>query len=179
MRKTMLIKPIQGHEGYFVSNDGKVFSQWVNKGIHGLVREDALKELKGSRANKLGHRMIRFGRNGNWRLIHRIVYETFVGDIGEGLLIRHKNNIPYDNRVENLQKGTQKDNMQDAVKSGRISRGEGNPRSKLSENDVLFIRRKAGKKTHKEIAIKLGVSRKTVGNVINNKTWKHVKESVK
>lgn len=48
--------------------------------------------------------------------------------------------------------------------------------AKITEDDVIFIRMEysAGSKT-KEIAEKLGVSCRIVRNVINGKTWKHVK----
>lgn len=35
--------------------------------------------------------------------IHRLVVETFIGEIPEGLQVDHINNIPHDNRLENLQ----------------------------------------------------------------------------
>lgn len=174
MSRRILIKPIEGYDGYFVSTDGKVFSQWVNKGVHGLVKENTLKEIKGSKQSS-GHRSVQFGRESKKLLVHRIVYETFVGSIGRGLVIRHLNDIPDDNRLDNLKIGTQKENMKDAMKNGITPRGEQLPQSKLTEKDVLLIRRKTGKMTQKELAEKLGVTRRTVGRVISGGTWRHVK----
>lgn len=37
------------------------------------------------------------------RYLHRIVYETFNGNIPNGMVIDHKNNNPMDNSLDNLQ----------------------------------------------------------------------------
>lgn len=174
---TNLIKPIPKHDGYYASTDGSIYSCWVNKGIHGLVKEGVLKELRCSRANKCEHRMIRLGgRKGKWKLVHRIIYETFNGEIPEGMVIRHKNDIPYDNRLENLLVGTQTDNMQDAIKSGRFIVGSKHALSKLTEEDVLYIRSMAGKISHEQMAKKFNVTRRAISHVISRTSWKHVNE---
>ena len=43
-------------------------------------------------------------------LVHRIIYETFVGPIPDGMEIDHINAIRDDNRLENLRLVTHKDN---------------------------------------------------------------------
>jgi len=173
----IIITPIQNHDGYFASNDGKIYSQWVNKGMHGLVKEGALKELKCSRANKHGHKMVRMGgRKGKTKLVHRIIYEAFNGEIKNDLMIRHINDLPDDNRLANLVPGTQSDNMQDAIRSGRFAMGVKNGQSKLGVEDVLFIRRMAGVLTHKEMGEMFGVTRSTIGHVVRRSSWKHIDE---
>lgn len=73
----MKIRPINNREGYFVSDAGNVFSLWVNKGMHGLVKGDELKELKGSKVSG-GYLYINFGRKNGGEYIHRLVYKTLV-----------------------------------------------------------------------------------------------------
>lgn len=75
---------------------------------------------------------------------HRVSYREFVGDIPDGLLIRHKCDNTCCCNPEHLELGTQRDNMQDCKKRGRMSmppvhRGDDNHKTKLSESDVAFI----------------------------------------
>ena len=44
-------------------------------------------------------------------LVHRLVYETFVGEVPQGYELDHINTIRDDNRLENLRLVTHKDNM--------------------------------------------------------------------
>lgn len=173
-RKEFLkIKPIKGHDGYFISDDGKVYSSWVNKGRHGLVKEKKLKRLKGSKM-KSGHTYFRFGRKEKPLLLHRIVYENFVGEIPEDFVIRHLNDNPEDNHLNNLAIGTQKDNMQDALHNNKIKIGEDNPNSKLTNEDVIEIRKLAETMTHKEVSKLFDVSRSTISRVVRKDGWGHV-----
>lgn len=58
--------------------------------------------------------------NGHMWLAHRLSYETFVGEIGDKMLICHKCDTPSCINPDHLFQGTMKDNMQDASKKGRI-----------------------------------------------------------
>ena len=42
--------------------------------------------------------------------VHRLAYETFVGEIPQGLTIDHINTVRDDNRIDNLRCVTQKEN---------------------------------------------------------------------
>lgn len=52
------------------------------------------------------------------RFVHRLMWEAFVGPIPDGMLIRHRNDVPDDNRLGNLDLGTVKDNVGDAIALG-------------------------------------------------------------
>lgn len=51
--------------------------------------------------------------------LHRVVLEAFVGPRPEGMVTRHLNGDPGDNRLENLTYGTYSENLRDAVAHGR------------------------------------------------------------
>ena len=74
--------------------------------------------------------------------------------------------------------GTQKKNMMDSSKKGRIHRwngaraGEGNPASKLTQEKVLEILSLRGHLTQDMLAEKYGVSRATISNVMRQKNWR-------
>lgn len=88
----------------------KEHDRWVSK--DGLVfrydtKQDKLVLCKQSNLN--GY--CRCGvSNGKTVLVHRLVYETFIGSIPEGYVIDHINTIRDDNRLENLRCVTPKEN---------------------------------------------------------------------
>ena len=71
---------------------------------------------------------------------HRVAYEIFVGDIPEGLHVRHK----CDNRVcvnpHHLEVGTNADNVRDMVERGRQAKGSEHWPAKLCEPEVVLIK---------------------------------------
>lgn len=52
--------------------------------------------------------------DGKWRAVHRMVYETFIGEIPAGMEINHRNMIRRDNRLENLELVTRMENIHHA-----------------------------------------------------------------
>lgn len=55
-------------------------------------------------------------------------------------------------------------------------RGENNPRCKLFEEDIIWIRNlyATGEKTFKQLAEIFGVSTTAISNIISNNRWKHI-----
>jgi hypothetical protein len=111
-------------------------------------------------------------------LVHRLIYELYIGEISEGMLICHRNDIPEDVTPSNLFQGTHKDNNHDMIKKGRnvILMGNDSPNSKLSEAKVRSIRilHEAGEYTQNELSELFNVERSTIGYVVQYKNWKHV-----
>lgn len=130
-------KPVVGYEGlYEISNRGRVLS---------LRSGRVLKVWKHYR----GGLRITLSKDGvqKMRQIHRMVYESFVGEIPEGYVIRHLNDDSEDNRVENLASGTYVDNSQDMIRvSGHYqSKVENCPRSHpLGEGNLVAGQLKRG-----------------------------------
>lgn len=62
---------------------------------------------------KKGYKRITFNYNKIKKsyLVHRLVYEAFYGEIEQGFQINHKNGIKNDNRLENLEKVSQSENI--------------------------------------------------------------------
>lgn len=96
-------KPLVGFEDIFlISNNGAVKSK---------IQE---KLLRICRRNGYA----RYAICGKMYSAHRLVYETFVGEIPEGMVIDHINGIRDDNRVENLRCITQSENAMNAQLNG-------------------------------------------------------------
>ena len=53
---------------------------------------------------------------------HRVSYEKHNGEIPKGMIVRHKCDNPECTNPEHLEVGTQKDNMQDCSKRGRLNK---------------------------------------------------------
>lgn len=109
------------------------------------------------------------------------MWEWEKGEIPEGLQILHK----CDNRAcvnpDHLFLGTQKDNMDDMNAKGRgasgdavASKGEDNPKAKLTEDDVHEIRRLRPTMSLTKLAAKFKVHVATIKRIMNGKRWGHV-----
>lgn len=100
---------------------------------------------------------------------HRIIYEQCFGLIPSGQVVRHR----CDNRLcinpEHLVLGSRRDNMMDFQERGLTTRGSQHWNSKLTEDDVRFIRR--AECSDKEYAQQFGVSRVTVNDARLGRTW--------
>jgi hypothetical protein len=75
--------------------------------------------------------------------------------------------------------GSHLDNMKDMVQKGRAGsgRGELNPYAKLTERDVVEIRRRVSAgETQKSVAHEYEVDIATINKIVHRKTWPHVCE---
>lgn len=107
--KTEIWKSVVGYEGlYEVSNIGNVRSLnfYRNKGL--------IKNLKLC-TDKKGYQYVTLNKNGKWGIqkVHKLVAMAFLNHIPDGYncVIDHINHIPNDNRVENLQIISNRENL--------------------------------------------------------------------
>lgn len=113
----------------------------------------------------------RFQVNRKAILAHRLACEYEWGSPEvEGLYVLHSCDNPKCCNPSHLRWGTQKENMEDALKRNRIHSGENNHHHKLMRDQVESI--KADPRILKEIAKEYGVCQKTISYIKNGKTWK-------
>lgn len=114
-------RPVVGYEGHYeVSSRGRVRSQdWD------VVRKDGTSFRKKGRVlrphlSKRGYLAVALHKSGRQqtRTVHRLVAQAFIPNPGDSPVVRHLNDVPTDNRLENLAWGTQSDNIKDAVRNG-------------------------------------------------------------
>jgi hypothetical protein len=113
-----------------------------------------------------------FYHKGKQHRAHRLSYEMHKGEVPEGADVCHKCDVRCCVNPDHLFIGTRKDNMQDCVTKGRIATGSRHGRSKLSEDDVRFIR--DSKMTGVALAKIFGVQPPMISRVRNGQNWKHV-----
>lgn len=108
---------------------------------------------------------------------HAVVCRMFHGDKPTAKHVcNHKNGNKHDNRSDNLEWATARENVLHARHVlGTHPFGSRNGNSKLTESRVKELRkaRSAGA-TYDSLAIACGVSKQTIFAAVNGKTWKHV-----
>lgn len=153
---------IPGAEGFWVTNDGRVFS----------CLKGPLIELIPSLAHN-GYLRVQIVRNGvrRWFPAHRLVLIAWGPSECVDKTVNHKNGIKTDNRIENLEWMTQLENRRHAIEVlGKSSAGVKNPSAKLNEEAVKDIR--TSTLTPLELSNKYNVTRECIYNVYNRITWK-------
>ena len=121
-----------------------------------------------------------YGRffNGKQVTTHRFSYELHKGEIPPGICVLHHCDTPLCVNPSHLFLGTKKDNAVDRENKGRggqwIRRGERVGQSKLTEQQVLEIRKIGRSISQEVIAALYGVKQTAVSNILTRFTWKHV-----
>lgn len=108
------------------------------------------------------------GRNKVWK-IHRLVAEHFINKVEGKEIINHIDNNRTNNRVENLEWCTHKENTAHMHSQGRnySATGEANPACKLTDTQIDKIHNLKGKLSQPKIAAMFGVSRQHIGRIHN------------
>lgn len=109
---------------------------------------------------------------------HRLSWTLLVGPIKSHNRICHKCDNPPCVNPDHLFDATQLENMRDAKSKKRLkfSYGEKHGMSKLTEGQVLEIRRryKPWRITMRRLANEFGVSQHTICLIISRQTWSHI-----
>lgn len=112
------IKKIEGFDGYFITDTGKVIKEEGN-------------EIKPHKTNK-GYLRVNLRKDGKsvHKLIHRLLAEAFIPNPENKPCIDHIDGNPLNNSLDNLRWCTQKENLNNPIALKRISekiKGEKHP----------------------------------------------------
>jgi DNA-binding XRE family transcriptional regulator len=159
--------PIRGFPDYYITKQGRVFS----------ARRHLLRELKTYCNTSRYAAAAMLSDKGKWprQSLHRVMLYVFVGPPPEGKPhVRHLDGNPFNNQLNNLKWGSEKDNWQDRQRHGRATmRGEENIKARLTAEKVKQIRHllKMGA-TQGELALMFNVAKPTINHIHCGRTWK-------
>ena len=119
-----MIKPIEDFNGYFISDDGKVYCN-LGKGNRRNDKTTELYEVN-PRPTKNGYmrvycRQMSTGKRKDL-YVHRLVAKYFVPNPDDKNVVNHKNCQRDDNRAENLEWCTTRESVGYAVSLGNLKR---------------------------------------------------------
>lgn len=172
-------KDISGFPGYQVSNLGNVKS---NKKL--ASKTIILKPIFVKSYREIGYYKVSLhsGPFGSCKkipaLIHRLVASAFIPNPSNKPCVNHKDNNKGNNKADNLEWVTIAENNLHAYRSGfkKSPCGEQRWSSKLTEAQAMEIKRRADNGELKKVIAKdFPVAYATVSDIIENRTWKHIK----
>lgn len=153
-----MFKDIKGYEGLYQMNKfGEVKSLARKKGT--IFSKERMMKPETTRT---GYMRISLSKENivRRRLLHRLVYETFIGEIPPGMTIHHIDENKQNNHIDNLLVCTSKQNNH----FSRESKGY-----KLYKNDVDYIR--SNNLTVKQAVEKYNISKRHALRIIKNERW--------
>lgn len=109
-----ICKEIRGFDGYYVSNDGRIYT--TKKSYRLKKKEGEWREIQLAN-HKTGYKYANIycgsGKENRHSIrVHRLVWQEWAGLIPEGYYVDHKNGDKADNRLDNLQLLTPEENAQ-------------------------------------------------------------------
>lgn len=120
---------------------------------------------------------LRKGRGG-MVLAHRYFYENKHGEIPKGMFACHKCDNPSCVNPDHIFIGTHTDNMRDKAKKNRQPNGERSGVHKLTERQVIEIRKQAkndwSSRIINPLSVKYNMHKDTIRKIIQKKLWKHL-----
>lgn len=170
MRSKLDWKPIEDFENkYFINSDGQIKAV-----ING---KEYLKVPTLNKKRKYFYVMLE-GKKRKNLLVHRLVAKAFIPNPNNLPEVNHKDFNRGNNKVNNLEWCTRKQNRNHSEKMGRYVqlRGEDCSQSKLTEKQVISIKneRKLFKTKYLDLAIKYGVKYSTIAHIMRGSRWSHV-----
>lgn len=177
---TVTYKPIAGHPGYRVGDDGSVQTAWYRIGLgNGGGCRFAIGNLWKRLApnpSTHGYLGVLLKPGPRRHSIHKLVLEAFVGPRPEGMEACHKDGNRTNNALSNLRWATHKENEKDKEQHGTRQRGEKAGRAKLTAEKVREIRARhqQGAVSLGRLAKEYGVTKSSISRLLSRQSWAHI-----
>jgi hypothetical protein len=178
-------RDMPGFPGYRAGSDGSVWTAWRRGPAGKGAGQGKRRFLIGNGWRRISPKLsaneyprISFSRVGQRGLVwpvHRAILLAFVGPKPAALVCRHRDGNKHNNALSNLSYGTQKENVEDAIRHGTLTHGEKHPCAKLNSDSVRVIRTEVASGTTLDVlAARFHVDRNAVWLAATRRTWKHV-----
>lgn len=160
-------RPIPGHQGYEISDLGRIASERTGK-------RRILSRYFNSRGYPCAQLHDAAGAREQF-LVHRLVLMVFVGPPPKGTEAAHLDGNPKNPSLSNLAWVTHVENMRHKKLHGTERLGERNANSVLTAEIVLDMRRRAfaGERII-DVARELGIHQATAQAAVQGRTWSHL-----
>jgi hypothetical protein len=173
MCKSVRWRAVIGWEGWYeVSDQGRV------RRVCGGDRNTVAGRILKTQDTGKGYRSVCLCRDGKPRrlLVHVLVAEAFLGPKPSPKHeVNHEDGRKHRNRADNLEWKTRKGNMEHAVATGLMHRGERSPHAKLTDDSVREVRRRcASGEFQRVVGDDFGVTQATIHAIVHRKSWRHV-----
>ena len=144
---------IEGYPNYRISDMGRVWSYHSNWFLK--PQRDSSGHMQVRLSNDHGNRLF---------LVHRLMGEAFISNPNNYPEVRHINDVPDDNCLENLEWGTHADNMRDASENDSYAQ---------YQTPIFLTNKKTGEefkfKSQHEAARKLGLNQGNIAHVLSGR----------
>lgn len=146
-----------------VARNGKGYKEYPGK----IIKPDTVR----------GYKRVSMSVSGKVfrRTVHSLVMEVFAGACPIGHQVAHNDGDRANNNLDNLRYATVSQNHLDKRDHGTMSRGETNGRSKLTKDQVLFIRRHT-ELSSRALAKMFGITHTNVNYIRRRVAWCHLLE---
>jgi len=163
------MKPIIGYEGYFACPTGRIWAtakrRWGERYLktwligHGYEMVMLYKDTSPSKF-----------------LVHRLIAQAFISNPDNLREVNHKDGNKLNNRPENLEWVSSKQNKKHAWDNGSYThRGSNHWKTNLTEEQVRNVKRLTREDfTTQQIADKTGINFSSVRNIQRGVSWKHI-----
>jgi len=161
--ETINVNDLNGR--YLINRSGEIFDNVREKNITPYLDDKGYFRIALYVNNKQKHFRI-----------HRLLAFTFIPNPKNKPFINHKNGIKSDNRIENLEWCTPKENSKHAARTGlsKFPIGEKASNAKVTNKLAIEIYRQRFKFTRKELGKKYGLSKGCIQLLVTGKTWSHI-----
>lgn len=177
MNEIEIWMPIENFERYEVSSLSRIRSvdAMIKTGRGGLslFQSTLLKSVI-----RKGYATVNLSKEGRHyiRSVHRLVAEAFIPNPDNLPQVNHKDGNKLNNLIDNLEWCTPRENTRHALATGLAHHGKGEQMgsTKLSEAQVIEIRKQAGIVSNPELAKMFSVSESNIYLILCRKTWSHL-----
>lgn len=159
-------KPMPGAPDYWISTENRVWSGIKHKFINGSPTKHGYTDF----SLKCDGKRVR-------KNLHKALAEAFIPNPNNYPEVRHMNDNPADNWLDNLRWGTQADNVRDCINNGHFRYFSDEDIAKANETrrtPIVAVRLRDGEKhffiSQQEASRQLGIDQSSVNAVIRGKS---------